>query len=83
MGRKWNDMTVGILKALLSCYDDKQKIVIGQRQNYGSDFVYTICEVIQEHGVNKFYGKDIPNAVMLLMGSQIGTIKDTEEEDDE
>ena len=83
MERKWNDMTIGILKALLSCYDDKQKIVIGQRQNYGSDFVYTICEVIQKHGVNKFYGKDIPNAVMLLMGSQIGTIKDTEEEDDE
>jgi hypothetical protein len=76
-------MTVGTLRTILSCYDDKQKIVIGQRQNYGSDFVYNICEDIEEHGVNKFYGKDIPNAVMLLMGSQIGTIKDTEGEDDE
>lgn len=80
-------MTVGNLKALLDCYDDEQKIVIGQRQNFGSNFVYNICEDIEENGINKFYGKDIKNGVvMLIEGSQIGTIKesyDNDEDDDE
>jgi len=76
-------MTVGNLKALLDCYDDEQKIVIGQRQNYGSDFAYSICEDIEEHGVNKFYGRNIDNAVMLMLGSQIGVIYDNDEDDDE
>ena len=76
-------MKVGTLRTILSCYDDEQKIVIGQRQDYGSDFVYNICEDIEEKGVNKFYGKDIANAVLLMLGSQIGTIKDTDDEEEE
>lgn len=77
-------MTVGNLKAILDCYDDKQKIVIGQRQNFGSNFVYTICEDVEENGIIKFYGKDIKDGVvMLIMGSQIGVIKDSYDNDEE
>ena len=79
-------MTVGNLKAILDCYDDNQKIVIGQRQNFGSNFVYNICEDVEENGVIKFYGRDIKDGVvMLIMGSQIGVIKesyDNDEDDD-
>ena len=79
-------MTVGNLKAILDCYDDEQKIVIGQRQNFGSNFVYNICEDVEENRVRKFYGRDINSVVMLIMGSQIGVIKesyDNEEDDDD
>lgn len=76
-------MTVGNLKAILDCYDDEQKIVIGQYQNYGSNFVYNICEDVEENGINKFYGNDIKDAVMLILGNQIGTIKQYDEDDDD
>lgn len=80
-------MTVGNLKAILDCYNDEQKIVIGQYQNYGSDFVYNICDDVQENGIRKFYGRDVDGGVvMLIMGSQIGVIKenyDNDEDDDE
>lgn len=76
-------MTVGDLKAILDCYDDEQKIVIGQYQNYGSNFVYNICEDVEENGINKFYGNDIKDAVMLILGNQIGTIKQYDEDDED
>ena len=77
-------MTVGNLKAILDCYDDKQKIVIGEYQSYGSNFVYNICEDVEENGVRKFYGKDIKDGVvMLIMGSQIGVIKDPYDNDED
>ena len=80
-------MTVGNLKAILDCYDDTQRIVIGQRQNFGSNFVYSICEDVEENGIRKFYGRDVDGGVvMLIMGSQIGVIKenyDNDENDDE
>lgn len=76
-------MTVGGLKAILDCYDDEQKIAIGQYQDYGSNFVYNICEDVEENGIRKFYGDDVKDVVMLIMGSQIGVIKDNDEEDDE
>ena len=76
-------MTVGSLKAILDCYDDEQKIVIGQYQNCGSDFVYNICDDVEENGIRKFYGNDVKNVVMLIMGSQIGVIKDNNDEEDD
>lgn len=76
-------MTVGSLKEILDCYDDEQKIVIGQYQNYGSNFVYNICDDVEENGINKFYGNNIKNAVMLILGNQIGTIKQYDEDDDD
>lgn len=76
-------MTVGDLKAILDCYDDEQKIVIGQYQNYGSNFVYNICDDVEENGINKFYGNNIKDAVMLILGNQIGTIKQYDDDDDE
>lgn len=76
-------MTVGNLKAILDCYDDEQKIVIGQYQDYGSNFVYNICEDVEENGINKFYGNNIKDAVMLILGDQIGTIKQYDEDDDD
>lgn len=79
-------MTVGNLKAILDCYDDEQKIVIGEYQRYGSNFVYNICNDVEENGIYKFYGNDIKNGVvMLILGNQIGTIKqyDDEEDDDD
>lgn len=76
-------MTVGNLKAILDCYDDEQKIVIGQYQNYGSNFVYNICEDVEENGIDKFYGNNIKDVVMLILGDQIGTIKQYDEDDDD
>ena len=79
-------MTVGHLKAIFDReeYDDEQQIVIGQRQNFGSNFVYNICEAVEENGVRKFYGKDIKDGVvMLIMGSQIGVIKDSYDNDED
>lgn len=76
-------MTVGNLKAILDCYDDEQKIAIGQYQNCGSDFVYNICDDVEENGIRKFYGNDVKNVVMLIMGSQIGVIKDNDDEEDD
>lgn len=76
-------MIVGSLKAILDCYDDEQKIVIGQYQDYGSNFVYNICDDVEENGINKFYGNNIKNAVMLILGNQIGTIKQYDEDDDD
>ncbi len=76
-------MTVGNLKEILDCYDDEQKIVIGQYQNYGSNFVYNICDDVEENGINKFYGNNIKDAVMLILGNQIGTIKQYDDDDDE
>lgn len=77
-------MTVGNLKAILDCYDDEQKIVIGEYQHYGSNFVYNICNDVEENGINKFYGKSIKDGVvMLILGNQIGTIKQYDDDDDD
>lgn len=64
-------MLVGTLRTLLSCYNDNQQIFVER-----DDYVYTICEDIKEHGVNKLHGRDIDNAVILHLGGATGTVKE-------
>ena len=76
-------MTIGELINALEGYDEDMEVCIGMYQRYGSNFTYDICDELEVNGINKFYGEDIDEAVMLIMGTQMGSIKYEEEEEDE
>lgn len=75
-----NDMTVKDLIDALEQFDDDMEVKIGMIQNYGSNFAMDICDEIEEHNINSFYGDGI-KAIVLTEGRQIGTV-DYEEDDE-
>lgn len=66
-------MTVNELRDYLDDFDGDAEVYIGEYQKYGSDFAYNIDEVESDVSINGFYD-DEENAVLITMGSQIGTI---------
>lgn len=66
-------MTVRELIDQLEQFDDDMEVRIGMIQRYGSNFAMNICDNIEEHRINSFYGEDY-NAVIITEGSQIGTV---------
>ncbi len=75
-------MTVRDLIDELENYDEDMEVCIGMYQRYGSDLTYDICDELEVNGINKFYEEDIDEAVMLIMGTQMGIIKYKEEDDE-
>lgn len=75
-------MTIGELINVLEGYDEDMEVCIGMYQRYGSNFTYDVCDV-EVNGINQFYGEDIDEAVMLIMGTQTGSIKYEEDDDNE
>lgn len=73
-------MTVRDLIDALKQFDEDLEVKIGMIQRYGSDFAMDICEEIEEHNINSFYGEDI-KAVVLTEGRQIGTVDYDDEEE--
>jgi hypothetical protein len=51
-------------------------------QRYGSDFAMDICDDVEIHKINSFYG-DNYKAVVLTEGSQMGTVKYDDEDEEE
>ena len=66
-------MTVRDLIEALEAYDDDMEVMIGMRQNYGSDFAMDIEYDIGEYEIRAFYGEDY-KAVVLTEGSQCGVV---------
>lgn len=67
-------MTVGELKEILEEYEEEQEVYIGQYQNYGSDFTYDI-ESVEVNDMRSFHGNDKDNVVLIIEGTQSGTIR--------
>lgn len=74
-------MTVRDLIDTLEQFDDDMEVKIGMIQNYGSNFAMDICDEIEEHNINSFYGDDI-KAIVLTEGRQIGVVEYDDDEDD-
>lgn len=75
-------MTVRDLIEMLEEFDEDMEVCIGMMQRYGSDFAMDICDDVEIHKINSFYG-DNYKAVVLTEGSQIGTVKYDDEDEDE
>ena len=75
-------MTVRDLIEMLEEFDEDMEVCIGMMQKYGSDFAMDICDDIEVHKINSFYG-DNYKAVVLTEGSQMGTVKYDDGEEDE
>lgn len=77
-------MTVRDLIEMLEEFDEDMDVCIGMIQNYGSNFAMNICDDVEIHKINSFYG-DNYKAVVITEGNQIGTVdyNDEEEEEDE
>lgn len=77
-------MTVRDLIDYLEGFDEDMKVVIGQRQRYGTDFAYEIYD-ITEQIYEGFWGGS-SKVVSINMGEQMGTIDydaDPDDYDDE
>lgn len=66
-------MTVGELMHELERFDEDEDIYVGEYQDHGCDFVYSISDV-ERNGISKFYGDPIKSAPMLILGFQRGVI---------
>lgn len=75
-------MTVRDLIEMLEEFDEDMEVCIGMMQKYGSDFAMDICDDIEVHKINSFYG-DNYKAVVLTEGSQMGTVQYDDGEEDE
>ena len=75
-------MTVGELMYELERFDEDTEVYIGEYQDYGSDFAYSLTDV-ETNDISTFYGDDIKSAPMLIIGSQRGVIGAGNEVDDE
>ena len=75
-------MTVRDLIEMLEGFDGDMEVLIGMQQSYGSDFAMDIAYDIEEHKINAFYGDDY-RAVVLTEGSQLGTVRYNDDEDEE
>lgn len=74
-------MTVGELISALEEFDENMEVQIGMIQNYGSNFSMNICDQVEEHHINSFYGSGF-NAVVLTEGNQTGTVDYDDEDED-
>lgn len=72
-------MTVGQLRKQLESFDDDMEVVIGMRQDYGSDFAMTIIGCVDEYNVTA-YGDEDCRAVVITEGEQIGIVDYSEDE---
>ena len=75
-------MTVGELISMLEEYDGDAEVVIAEYQSRGSDFAYDVGEV--EGGCyNDWDDEDCEEpkeCIQIILGSQIGTMCDDEDE---
>ena len=75
-------MTVRDLIDALEDFDEDMEVRIGMIQTYGSNFAMNICDEVEVHKINAWYGEDY-KAVVLTEGSQIGTVDYDDEEDED
>jgi hypothetical protein len=75
-------MTVRDLIDALEQFDEDMEVCIGMIQRYGSDFAMDIIDDVEIHKINSFYG-DNYKAVVLTEGSQMGTVKYDDEDEEE
>ena len=75
-------MTVRDLIEILEEFDGDMEVRIGMQQSYGSDFAMDISYDIGEYKINSYYG-DNYHAVVLTEGSQVGTVRYNDDEDEE
>ena len=75
-------MTVRDLIEMLEEFDEDMEVCIGMIQNYGSNFAMDICNDVEVHRINEFYGESY-KAVVLTEGAQIGTVKYDDEYEEE
>ena len=82
-------MKVKDLIEILETYDENQEIVIGMKQNYGTDFATKVTYDIEERKIRSFWGADY-KAVVITQGEQLGAVvynpdewEDEEEEEEE
>jgi hypothetical protein len=71
-------MTVRDLIEELENFDGDMEVLIGMRQQYGSDFAMDIEYDIEKRNVRAFYGDDY-KAVIITEGSQCGVVDYDEE----
>lgn len=72
-------MTVGQLRKQLESFDDDMEVIIGMRQDYGSDFAMTIIGCVDEYNLTVFGDEDC-RAVVITEGEQIGIVDYSEDE---
>lgn len=75
-------MTVRDLIDMLEEFDEDMEVLIGMQQSYGSDFAMDIAYDVGEYKINAFYG-DGYHAVVLTEGSQVGTVRYNDDEEEE
>ena len=73
-------MTVGELIYELQKFNEDDEIYIGEYQNYGTDFAYSLRNV-ETNDISSFFDNDIKSAPILVMGSQLGAIMTESEVD--
>lgn len=75
-------MTVGELIGMLEEYDEDTEVVIAEYQNCGLDFAYDVWDVSKTQYDN--WGDEAleedGTCVQITIGSQIGTMRDEEDE---
>lgn len=72
-------MTVRELRNQLEGFDDDMEVVIGMRQDYGSNFAMEISGCVDEYNVTAFGDEDC-RAVVITEGEQIGIVDYGEDE---
>lgn len=72
-------MTVGELRNQLDGFDDDMEVVIGMRQDYGSDFAMEIIGCVDEYNITAFGNEDC-RAVVITEGEQTGIVDYSEDE---
>lgn len=75
-------MTVRDLIDMLEEFDEDMEVCIGMIQRYGSNFAMDICDDVEMHKINSFYGGGY-KAVVLTEGRQMGTVKYDDDEDED
>lgn len=77
-------MKVKDLIEILETYDKNAEVIIGMKQNYGTDFATKVTHDIEERKIRSFWGSDY-KAVVITQGEQLGAVvyNDDEEDDDE
>jgi len=63
------------------CGDDTMEVVVAEYQTYGSDFAYNVSDIdvgtyTDWDNMNRNKDDDEPNCIKIVLGRQIGTMKD-------
>lgn len=72
-------MTIRELRNQLEGFDDDMEVVIGMRQDYGSNFAMEISNCVDEYNVTAFGDEDC-RVVVITEGEQIGIVEYGEDE---